>query len=217
MRLHLAAAVISMAMCFAPVLSRAQPLGFVLGGTFADDGLFGNLPAKDYPYPELFGGSFQGTFTLDRSRPAVRYDEVVDVAEFDYINVSVSIKDRNGRLVHHINSGPNRLSVWEGRMHVNLGHSVEPRSVYKPEDLRLVFDSPLLSPGTMFPPYESFVGASFSHGFIEVDGVQPFTYWDLEVQTAALAPIPEPSTFALAVAGLVALVIVRRRTTAHRS
>lgn len=148
-----------------------------VSGTFgAEEDLFGNLPAETYPFPELFGGSFVGSFSYDA-------DAIPDGFTIDYQSVNVNIFGNDGTLIHTIDNGPNQFKVFDGFAIAAMGESGGPDAINMPEDLRLWFDGPFVS--GVSPTAENMASSTPNAGnsFIEVDGEEAFTFWDLPVSS----------------------------------
>lgn len=175
---------------------------FTVSGLFGDfDDMFGNLNAVDYPFPELYGGSFSGSFDYDPLSTPVNVN--TSFTEYAMTSVLVDIIDSGGTTINTItNLSPLENNVFRlnndgSGFGMIFGYSAG--LIGTTEDLRLSFDS----------------SAAFVSGFLETDGVDPFTFWDLAVisaTTSVPAPaVPVPAAVWLFGSGLLGLVGLARR------
>ena len=181
-----------------------------ISGIFGDtiDSVHSNLPDSTYPFPQLRGGSFDGTFlyhsmaSLDKSR-----------TRFPYEFVSIDIKDNTGLVVKNINTAPNGFVVLPSFIQLSFGPSFGiPNSI---EDLR-VFLNGTFSIGPTPPPVDEIIAGVLNFGFLETDGNENFTYWDLPIIQVTLIHtgtylVPEPSTMLLLASGLLGILGLRRK------
>lgn len=175
--------------------------------------MFGNLPASSYPYSNLYGGTFSGSFEFDRLSPVSSNSSF---SSFDMTSVSIDIIDNLGTTINTItNQSPenNTLRAATDGSYINLVFGYSAGLIHDTEDLRLSFDSTLLT-GTGFGPTASEINASTFNtspntSFLETDGATAFTFWDLEVISASISatmvPVPSPSALWLIAIGLIGI------------
>lgn len=148
-----------------------------VSGTFGQESdLFGNLPVEDFPFPQLYGGSFEGSFSYDA-------DAIPDGFSIDYQSVNVEILANDGTLLHTIDSGPNTFKAFDGFAIAAMGESFGGDAVESPEDLRLWYDGPFVSGVTPSASVMATATPNPGNSFIEIDGTEDFTYWDLPVSS----------------------------------
>lgn len=145
-----------------------------VSGTFGEESdLIGNLPIEDFPFPELYGGSFDGSFSYD--------SDAIPVGGFaiDYQSVNVDIFDNTGALIHTIDSGPNQFKVFDNFAIASMGESAGPDAINMPENLRLWYDGAFVGGISPSASVMNDATPNAAQSFIEVDGIDSFTYWDL--------------------------------------
>jgi len=213
-------------------LVTAYQYEFHLSGTFGTliDPAISNLPNSTYPFPQMRGGSFDGTFGYDSMAS-------LDEGRFPYTFASITLRDNSGLALKTITTTPNNFYVTSNRMQFTFGPSAGiPNSV---EDLRFALmgtftqaipppppeleDWGLLNVGIAPPPPSEVLAGSFDFGFLETDGNRSFTYWDLPVtsfemslakSTPYLRQVPDAgTTFAFVGIGLCGLFRIHRRVT----
>lgn len=203
-------------------------------GTFGDttDPFLGNLPDSTYPFPDLRGGSFEGIFVYD-SIASLGGEETTYPDRFQYSSVSMNIMDKEGIVVKNIDTSPNGFLVTSTSIQLTFGPSSGIN--YSIEDLRFNLEG-VFTVGDTPPPVDQIIAGVLGWGFIETDGIAPFTYWDLpvaevtllhiatypykykdkdkdknKVMAMATVKVSEPSTMLLLGSGLLGLVGYRRR------
>ena len=175
-----------------------------VSGTFGTtiDPKGSNLPDSTYPFPEIRGGSFGGTFVYD-SLAFLDQQPPANSGRFPFVSVNINIFDNHGALANTITISPNNFGVTNHAIGLNFGESVGP--VNRIDDLRLQLDGdftlalpppPLHEPGwgwfrdAVAPPHpDEITAAALSSGFLETDGQVPFTYWDLPVTNVVLTHV----------------------------
>jgi hypothetical protein len=166
-----------------------------------------NLPPSTYPLPQLFGGSFHGEFSY-KSDAFRDFDR-----RFPFESVDISVFDNQGGFLHRIDSGPNAIRVGNGEIAFNFGESAGMEAVNTPEDLRIMFTGAFSFDDERPPTLQALSTATFTpfYSFIEVDGPTAFTFWDVDVVSATIAVVPEPSAVALAELALLGVGYIGMR------
>jgi hypothetical protein len=207
-----------------------------LSGTFATtiDPNISNLPDSTYPFPQIRGGSFDGTFVYDSM--ASLDAPLSRGGRFPFVSVDINILDNQGAIANTITSSPNNFSVGNSFAGLNFGPSFG--RINSIDDLRLDLSGSFtlalppvppelphgwrhLNVGGIAPPPPSEITAGvLSLGFLETDGPLAFTYWDLPVSnvvltqtrtTPYLREVPDAgSTILLLGVGVVSLFPVSR-------
>jgi hypothetical protein len=164
------------------------------------------LPESTYPFPQLLGGSFRGRFSYESEATRILDNR------FPYVSVEISIFDRNGSLLHTIDTGPSHFVAGFGGLVLFFGASSGVEAINKPEDLRLVFNGPFPVTNPHPPNPSDLLAAKFSplDSIIEVDGAEG-SYWDLEVTSAELTVVPEPASLLLWACALVPVLTATQR------
>ncbi len=179
-------------------------------GRFNDQ--ISNLPFNTYPFPQLIGGSFHGEFSYRSD--AVRFLD----RRFPFEHVNVSIYDKNGSFLHSIDSGPNGISAGYGEIAFNFGESFGVEAINVPEDLRIRFSGMFSADDEHPPTIQTLSPARFQpfYSFIEVDGAEPFTFWDVDVVSAEITAVPEPDLLAVLASTLVISIALHQRMNWRR-
>ena len=218
-------------------LITAYQYEFHLSGTFGTtiDPALSNLPDSAYPFPHIRGGSFEGTFGYDSMAEMDKSFE----GRFPYTFASITLRDNTGSALKTITTTPNNFYVTPNRLQLTFGPSAGiPNSV---EDLRFEFtgtftraipppppeleDWGLLNVGIAPPPPSEVLAGALDFGFLETDGHQSFTFWDLPVTgfemtlaktTPYLREVPDAgATIAFVGMGLLGLLGIHRRLTSR--
>lgn len=195
--------------------AQAAPVTFSVSGTFGSTFLAGSASSASYAFPGLFGGSFNGSFTVDDAAP--RIFGSTTFSGFDFTNVDIDIVDNTNATVWNIDTGPNRVFVQDGMFQVRFGESFGGDATGNPEDLRLTFAAPAILGGATTLNIAAMSAGNFQAGFSEVDGAASSTFWDLEVASAtiegpAVTEVPEPVPAAVLGFGLAVFALRRRQT-----
>jgi hypothetical protein len=144
-----------------------------VSGTFG--GAVTGGPLSSYPFPEIRGGSFEGTFIYDEFASASQY-------RFPYHSLSLNILDETGQIANTIVTAPNGLFVQNDFIQITFGRSYQ---VYDAiEDLRLTFSGSFANLHQTPSPVE-LTSATFSEGYLETDQI-PNHSWTLGVTSATL-------------------------------
>jgi hypothetical protein len=162
---------------------------FVIAGAFSDtlNPEKGNLDPQDYPYPNLLGGTFFGTFS---------YSPVADVLEtlptwksFQLSEVNIELRDRTGSVVFVIERSDNGMRILNdgSGAYLFFGQSSGTRLI--PSDLRIYLNGHF-SPNQPPNPDSLQVGNMFE-GLMEVDGAENWTFWDVDVKWSSLKLVNE--------------------------
>jgi hypothetical protein len=148
-------------------------------GTFGDtiNPDFSNLPDSTYPFPDLRGGSFEGIFIYD-SFASLGGEETTYTDRFQYTYASMNIMDKYGIVVNNIDTSPNGFLVTSTNIQLTFGSSGG--IIYGIEDLRLNLGG-AFTVGETPPPVDQLIAGVLEWGFLETDGIAPFTYWDLPI------------------------------------
>ncbi len=211
-----------------------------VSGTFGPtiDPNISNLPDSTYPFPQMRGGSFDGTFVYDSMASLDNSFE----GRFPYVSVNINLFDNTGALANMITTSPSNFYVTNNTLQLTFGPSFGvPNGI---EDLRLFFDGnftrnfPPPPPGLpdgwgdhnlwiVPPPPSELTAASLNVGFLETDGNQDFTIWNLPVTSASITQIgttsylrevPDAgSTISLLGLSLMGLFAARWRATRQQS
>jgi hypothetical protein len=204
-------------------ISHAAIINVTVEGEFGDESnMFPGYGNNDpYPFEELYGGSFSGTFQFD--------NELLDSSN-SYFNifamtaVSVDIKDNADNIINTIsNQSPQnnilRAAVNGSSIQMIFGYSFGiPNAL---EDLRISFSGNFLT-GANIGPSVSVINSSTirttndTDSFIETD-TDNSNYWGLKVVGGTISaaspetanPVPTPSSFWLSAFGI--LLIARRK------
>jgi len=190
-----------------------------------------NLPDSTYPFAQMRGGSFEGTFVYDSM---ARLDNSFE-GRFPCVSVNITIRDNTGAIAKTCTTSPNNFYVTPTGLQLTFGPSVGiPNSI---EDLRLFLtgsftralpppppeltDWGLLSIWVVPPPPSEITAGVVNFGFLETDGTRAFTSWDLPVTSATISlsratpylrEIPDGGhTIGLLGLGLMSLFGVARR------
>jgi len=192
--------------------AQAAPVTFNVAGSFGSTFLPFSLPPGSYAFPNLLGGSFSGSFTVDDAAPAAQ--NFSTFSTFDYTNVNIDIKDNTSATIWNIDTGPNRIFVQDGQFSLRFGESFGGDAIGNPEDLRLTFASSSILGASNFLDIAAMSAATFTSGFSEVDAAGGGS-WDLVVTSTTIegppvSEVAEPAPLAMLGLGLVVLALRRR-------
>ena len=87
-------------------------------GTTIDPNL-SNLPDSTYRFPQMRGGSFDGTFVYDSM---ASLDESFE-GRFPYVAVNINLVDNTGAIANTITSSPNNFYVTDNTLQLTFGPS----------------------------------------------------------------------------------------------
>jgi len=184
-----------------------------LSGTLesgVDPGL-SNLDPLTFPFPELLGGTFSGSFSYDSTDTDIGpgFTE-----SYDFTNVNVSIFDNTAALFSTItDTADDELrEIPGGKLIAFLGDSAGP--VLTAGDLRLVFLGGFDGTDDTAPSAAVMAAATLipSESFLEIDNAD-FDFWDIRVKSFefSVSTVPEPGTLTLLLGGLGVLGLAVRR------
>lgn len=187
-----------------------------ISGTFGGIGeLFGNLPAAAYPFPKLFGGTFEGMFSYNPSLPPINVNSTNK--EYRLQDVSIDIVDNTGVTINTITNMLPENNVMKLRQTGDIFSLVFGFSAELPfatEDLRLEFSGnftveptgPTISEinAATFKPYPS------GNSFLETDNDKSFESWDLGVLSANISVVPNAAAIWLIGSGMFGLLGLSR-------
>lgn len=200
--------------------ATAQAATIAISGTFGGSAeLFGNLSAGTYPFANMFGGSFQGTFSYDPNSTPVASNAFN--TSYAMTSVSIDIIDNTSTIINTItNQLPenNVLRSQNDGSGFNLIFGYSALLPLTTEDLRLSFTGSfaLTSGGPTITEINaaSFVPYPSGFSFLETDDANG-DFWDLGVVSASIsggAPVvPIPASIWLFGSGLIGLVGLARR------
>ncbi len=185
-------------------LANSAPILFNIEGTLGNSvyTYASNPPPPwNYPYPQLLGGSFTGSFSIDSNTSPTETNSLFNA--YDYLSVDIKILDVLGNVVHTIDSGPNRLRVFHdgSRITTNFGESFGVFGL--PEDLRIDFIGTFTTGSTPPLPFE-LLTSTFSYGFLDVDD-SLWDGWEVDVTSAHIIPVP--TSIVLLCAGMVIILL----------
>jgi hypothetical protein len=174
--------------------AMAQVSTVTIEGTLGDSIIesFSNLPSEDYAWPQLYNGSFSGTFSYDLGASPIAENR--SLISFPFIDVEIAIKDSLGGLVHTITTGPNHLRVGKDRTAAILSFGPSGGQIGPPGDLRLTMRGTFAGDSAPLP--SDLVTAELIEGFLETDKAES-QFWDQHVSdvrfsSAETAVRPQP-------------------------
>ncbi len=142
-----------------------------------------NLPVSSYPYPDLFGGRFEGVVTLPvGAEPLPPEGGVRDGADsYKYGRVSVDIVSATGQVIHRIAGGSEHLRKYDShrQLRLNLGSPAGLPGVA--DDLVIDLTGIFLPRDGAPPTADELNQAALRGGALTVPGPHPGTQWNLEV------------------------------------
>lgn len=147
----------------------------------------GNLPAVNYPLPELYGGRFEGIITLAPNTVPNKSDVPTGGSNYDCAAVDLSVLSATGVLVHRITSGPNLLRRADSNTRITIDLNPDAYTPALPGELRLELDG-YFKPRDGFPPTADEINqAALNLGFVEIGGPAVGSYWVLNVALVEIA------------------------------
>ena len=184
-----------------------------VSGTFASaiDPSVSSLPAGTYPFPQLYNGTFSGSFTYNSSDTDL--DASPSTETYDFVNVNVDIFDNTSALFNNISDTTTDefREIVGGSAIAFMGDSSGP--ILQAEDLRLNFLGGFNVSDGVAPSQTVMAGATpdvTSSSFLETDNAA-FDFWVLPVVSFTITAVPEPSSLPIATLGLMGLVFTLRQ------